>query len=188
MSCSFHCHLPPGSPSSESSNFFQGCPTLLFPPALSFSTHPFGLCPRGTKIIAWTYEMFGPMFPSSSSCLLTWLEFGAGSAPTDTVYFCCNLTPCHSGFSHTLGAFMLIQYYVISHNNHPQNPCYSLSHFKLLQQQRKSPTASQLTLNSQPSQTPKNQIKPHLSCATPFQSAPLNTSSFFHFFQLLLPC
>lgn len=39
MSCSFHCHCPPGTPSSKSSNFFQCCPTLPFPSALIVFLH-----------------------------------------------------------------------------------------------------------------------------------------------------
>lgn len=38
-SCSFHCHLPPGCLSSESSNLFQCCSTLLFPTALIVFLH-----------------------------------------------------------------------------------------------------------------------------------------------------
>lgn len=145
-----------------------------------------------------------PCFLLPLPCLLRWLEFGAGSAPIGTA----DAAISHHGIPGSASPWALsyehnyYYYYVINHNNHHQNQCCSLPHFRLLQQQSKNPTVSQLILNNQLSQKTQKQgasrQKCHIkgcshttpcSCAIPLHTAPLcNTCSFFHPFQLPLPC
>lgn len=73
----------------------------LFPsPELysSFCTHPFGLCPTGTKITAETRLMCGSMFPPSST-LPTQMVRVWSRVCSYWYCLCCNLAPWHSRFS-----------------------------------------------------------------------------------------
>lgn len=74
----------------------------LFPsPELysSFCTHPFGLCPTGTKITAETQRlMCGSMFPPSST-LPTQMVRVWSRVCSYWYCLCCNLAPWHSRFS-----------------------------------------------------------------------------------------
>lgn len=114
MSCSFHCHLPPGSCSSDSSsNPFQCCPTLPFSPALIVFLHS-SIClmsqrnknlSRDTPDV-WSHVPFFLFLPTQM--IRVWSRV----CPYQ-YYFCCNLMPWHSSFGCTLGTLMLTQLLIL---------------------------------------------------------------------------
>lgn len=108
MSCSFHCHLSPGSSSSESSIFFQCCPTLPFPPALIIFLHSSTWLRsqrnknhRRDMSDVWSHVSFLLFLPTHT--VRVWSR-----VCSSWYYFCCNLTPWHSSFGYTLGTFILM--------------------------------------------------------------------------------